>query len=339
MKELADSIRLHATSRRRFLQMASASGLALVAGAGNTGAAYAQAAKLPLVYDIGGPVAAFWPLWVASNLGYFDPGNLDVSYVLQPTQGVTMLLSGDVQAFGTSIDLVATAIDKGADIVGICETLHSPSSFVVGKGIKSYADLRGKRLGVTLVNSADAVLLSLALAANGVNKGEYEFVPAGTSAQKLAAISSGAIAGMQLTQPQDFQVVQANPDMSILPDTSGILGAQRYCTWVNKTWAAKNADGVVAFLKGQLQACDWLVDPANKDKALAILIERTKTTPEAAQSTYQMYMDKGLFAAKVLIDTKALSQFLDAAQSSGQGTFRPPAEYFDMSYIEKAKAA
>jgi ABC-type nitrate/sulfonate/bicarbonate transport system substrate-binding protein len=120
-----------------------------------------------------------------------------------------------------------------------------------------------------------------------------------------------------------------------MPDTSGILAAQRYCTWVNKSWARANAASVAAFVKAQLAACDWLIDPANKEKAISILIDHTKTTPGAAALTYDMYA-KSVFAGKVLVDLKALSTFLNAAQAGGAGPFKSPDQYFDLSYIGKA---
>ena len=323
--------------RRSALKTLGLAGGALALGdAAPSRGARAQAGKTKIVYDLGGLASTFWPVWVAQDLGYFDQAGVEVSLIVQPTTGVNLLLSGDAHVFGTALDFVGIAIDKGADIIGVSTSLHSPTTFIAGKGINSVADLKGKRLGVTVVGSADSVLIDLFMNAGGIKKGDYEIVAAG-----IAAMTAGASAATTLTQPADIQLVQGNPDMKILPDTHGAMevGSMRFCTFVNKSWAQKNHAGMVGFLKAQIKACQWLADPGNRDRANAIQARETKLSLEASNGTYDMYDKAGVFKAGLDLDFKNLTGFLKAAEASGEAKFKPSESYFDATYLNEARQA
>src|SRR4029078_11845587 len=98
------------------------------------------------------------------------------------------------------------ANSAGADLVVISGDSTVPSyTLIVHPSIKSYADLKGKRLAVTGPTDPLNYIFARMLAANGLTPADYELIClCGAPHGRLAAGQNGGVAGAFVNQPSDF---------------------------------------------------------------------------------------------------------------------------------------
>ncbi|MEV6645374.1 ABC transporter substrate-binding protein [Amycolatopsis sp. NPDC051371] len=148
------------------------------------------------------------PFWLAKDGGYFQREGLDVSTTEAATgqASLTKLLSGEVdiayssytpffvaQSKGTAdIRLVADASSAGPRSTGV---VALPSS-----GIRSVADLAGKRIGISAPNTIADTLTKSVLADNHVDASGIKWVPLPLP-NTGAALKNGDIDAGFLTEP------------------------------------------------------------------------------------------------------------------------------------------
>jgi ABC-type nitrate/sulfonate/bicarbonate transport system substrate-binding protein len=65
-----------------------------------------------------------------------------------------------------------------------------------------------------------------------------------------------------------------------------------------KSFEEKHPDAVKNFMLALQDAQTWVLDPANKQKAIDLLIKYTKVDPDVAQQVYKVYFEesKGAYA-------------------------------------------
>jgi NitT/TauT family transport system substrate-binding protein len=331
-----------ALSRRGFLRSCASSaavlaGGSLLAACGGGSSSGSSSGRLTVRFAGPSPVAAFWPVYVADAEGMFEKAGVDFSFTTSSKTGVQQLVSGDINIFATNTDQPALAVNKGAQIAAIFAAINSPFNFVVGKGITSYEDLRGKKIGTSVLGSADAALVAEILAHNGLPKGSYDLVAAGSGPNKVAAMASAQISGCTLSQPQDAQLLASVPGSRSLGYSSDYFNAQTILAFAGKSWASDNRDGVQRLIRTQTEATAWLVNTANRNRAVEILQTMTKATPDIARATYDLYQERGLFANSLEINLPAAGRFLKLAEQAGEGPFKDIREYVDLSYLKGAE--
>ena len=92
------------------------------------------------------------PLWVAKEAGYFHKYGLDVDtiYIPSGTMGMQALLAGETKILAADGSSVVNARLRGAPVkIFIGMVNFYPNPFFSTPDIKSYADLRGKKIAVT----------------------------------------------------------------------------------------------------------------------------------------------------------------------------------------------
>ena len=113
-----------------------------------------------------------------------------------------------------------------------------------------------------------------------------------------------------------------------------------YVTWaVRPAWAKDHPDLVVSFIKAQLQAARWLYDPANKQKALALLSEQTNTTVDDASKSYDVFVnDEKYFSTTGTFAPEGFNRVVQTMLRAGMLPASPPAgvKYYDNTYAERA---
>jgi ABC-type nitrate/sulfonate/bicarbonate transport system substrate-binding protein len=319
---------MKATSVVQWLvRAAAACVLALAAGP----AAAQGPAKV--VWGYTNPSSYYWDVYAAIDLGLMKKAGLDVEEVDTPTsgQGVQLLAASSVDIASANIEVAISAMNQGADIALIGgEVVRSSFALVARPDIKSYADLKGKTLGVTQLHEASTTMLELLLAKHGVKQGTYDIIVVGGTPTRFAALKTGQIAATMLSQPVDFQAQALG--MHKLGYAYEAFKGPIIAFAAQRQWAKAHSDAVVRFLRATADAARWLNDPKNRDSAVAILMKRTHSNLSDAQKNYDLWYGPDQIMAKDL----ALP--LDGVQAylSLDGIKDPPSKFVDMSYAEKA---
>ena len=143
-------------------------------------------------------------------------------------------------------------------------------TLIVHSSIKSYADLKGKRLAITGPTDPLNYILARMLAANGLAPNDYEMIGLGGAPQRLAAVQNRGVAGALINQPSDF-IALASGFSSLGLSTDYVDNFQYTITGARRDWAQKNRPLVVRFLRAYVKACEFFYDPKNKEAAVHAL--------------------------------------------------------------------
>ena len=201
--------------------------------------------------------ASTWPFLIAEQEGFFQKEGIDFKRVIggNTTASTQALVAGSTDIAQMNLVNLLAANSAGADVIVIAGDATVPIySLIVHPSIKSYADLKGKRLAVTGPTDPLNYILARMLAANGLASGDYEMIGLGGAPQRLAAVQNRGVAGALINQPSDF-IALASGFSSLGLSTDYVDNFQYTITGVRRDWAQKNKPLVVRFLRAYVKAC------------------------------------------------------------------------------------
>ena len=277
-----------------------------------------------------------WPLYVAQGRKLFEQAGVAVEVTLtgSSTHQLEQLRSGGYDIGFQQSDHVVRAVETGSDLCIVMAQGYAPElSLVVAPGIGTFADLRGRDIAVDGANTGYALLLRKLLAQHGLDRSAYRFIEIGGSQERFDALKSGRAVASWLNPPFDRNLfvvgfATLGTTTQFFPGYPGSVAAAR------RSWAAQNADRLVAFIRAFRGACRWLQDPAHKAVAVALLPERLQIAADAAGRAFDAFVKKPLPA----IDAAGLQQVIDVYwEAEGLATPKgAPEKYMDLSYQQRA---
>ena len=152
----------------------------------------------------------FISFFIAQERGDFKKAGLNVvgSSFDAPGAGLVPLLSGSLDAHLTTLDAVIMAADKAPGqlkIVGLVDTSKGADAVIGSAKLKSTADLKGKKIGVTL-GECGHILLSKALASAGLKETDATLVNMSPDAAGTA-LKAGQIDAAVTWEPWITQLI------------------------------------------------------------------------------------------------------------------------------------
>lgn len=207
-----------------------AAGFALAASG-----AQAQGApeKTSVTLGVGGKALLYYlPLTIAERKGYFKEQGLDVT--INDFAGGARSLQALI---GGSVDVVAGAYEhtirmqaKGQDIRAVVELGRFPAIVVAVKKdrmdkIKSAADFKGAKIGVTAPGSSTALTAQYAMVKAGLKANEASIIGVGGGAGGVAAMKKGEIDVISHLDPV-IAKLEADGDVVALYDTRTEAGTK-----------------------------------------------------------------------------------------------------------------
>jgi len=275
---------------------------------------------------------------VARAKGLFAAEGLAVEATVTPnsTEQMRGLSQGKYEMVSTAFDnVLAWSGREGTEIVAIAQISDKTVLPVfVRPEIKTWSDLKGKKLAADAVDTAFAVVLRRILLANGLDmtKGDYELVALGTTAARLESMIKGETFAGVLNSPLDSKALDAGmrrigDSKEVLPDYPNTIFA------VAREWGQQNRDSVLGFLRAWLKAGSWVKDPANRDAVIKLVGAELKLNPkQAAESVDELSTtgDLNLPGLQVVLDLRNQFGF-----KLPKGDKLPV--YYDGQYISAAK--
>lgn len=282
----------------------------------------------------------YWDVFQAQANGFFKGEGLDVDSTRfdLTSQAVTALVTGAVNIASVTPDVAMLATIKGqGEVIIVSNEVRLPTwDFIVLPDIKSYAELKGKVLGVSQLQSASTLNLRQLLRKNGLKDGDYNILQVGGSGKRYAALQSKQIAGTLITEPVNFEAMDAGfrklggvYEVSVVPS---VVYA------VSRSWAAPNEKVLVSILRAVYKAQDWINNVKNKKSAVDLMVELSKAQRPSVEKTYDKYVNdlkvynRGDIGADVIKKTLE-----DMAEIEAISKPIPDASKFlDLSYRQKA---
>jgi NitT/TauT family transport system substrate-binding protein len=231
-------------------------------------------------------------LWVAEQEGYFKKRGLDVKTVniSGGTQGAQMMVSGGVDvSFDDPITcIVATA--GGVPLVDIfAGTPTMPFLLVGAPAVKTITELKGKRVGSSglgLSASRLALLVGLKRFGLDVDRDQITVVAAGQEPERIAGVSSGAIAATVLSP--EFRTKLDQLGLNMLADlrTLNISWETASVITTAKNMQTKR-DTLERVIRALLQGNAYVLNPAHRSRIVEMLHSQLALkSPQDAAAVY-----------------------------------------------------
>jgi NitT/TauT family transport system substrate-binding protein len=331
-------------NRRAFLQRTGAVLSLAVAGA----PAIAQArTKVKVGYLH--TMAVDGQIWTGMERGTFAKEGVDLDLV-QFTTGLELFQA----MIGGSIDMLATGAvlsnfpARGQGKVFLINDVEFATAQLWVRedgGVKSFADLKGKKISTTTGTTAH-VFLDIALRANGVDPTKDIEIVNQRMAEAVTSFISGAVPAVALWVPFNIIVRDKVPQAKMLVDASAyypqaaIVGG-----WATRDdYYQKSYDVIPRVIRGWVAANDYMMD--NADATLDML-QKKYYQQVPLSDLKEQYKAQKMFSSKewrrMYADgtvTKWLQQVTDFfVRFGGIQNPVPASKYFDTKpYLDTVKA-
>lgn len=328
----------HFSTTRRAVLAGLAAGVAPLAMA-----RCVRAQSLPTItYGLTSKTANDWINHICDANGFFTAQGVHVDFIDVGSAAANgqQMAAGSLNLGGIASPNLIQAVIGGAPLaVVLARTRVSPYLIVAKKGYKSMHDLMGKTIIVDAPSGITRLMVDGVLEANHMKHSDVTFTYAGGTPERFAALASGAVDAAMLLPPFSFKAIGLGlPVLAEIPKVFPSLPVDQ--TGANTKWAKANTPALLGFLRGYLQGLRWIFEPANRAKAIAMLVDWTGSNPDDASKTYDVYVRGKVYSQTGITpldgETKVLAMLASVDQIPAQ---HPPATAFvDNSYIQQATA-
>jgi NitT/TauT family transport system substrate-binding protein len=280
----------------------------------------ARAADTVEVGSVDASSTSLWPLRAAINNGYFAAENIKVDLVFAQSNAsvIQQLAAGSFNIAPTAgmVDPIR-AVSKGAPVALIRIVIPAPPYALLAKpNIGKVEELKGKTIIIGGPKDITRIFTERMLAPHGLKSGDYDYVYAGATSARFAALKSGAVDAALLTTP--FNFFAETEGYRNLGFTFDYLPKMPFAGMaVNRDWALKNAGVVRRFLDAYDKGVAWFYDPANRATAIALQLQTSKVAKEDVEKAYAFMHDKNLFERAGTVSKQSVNQVIDALRDLG----------------------
>ena len=261
-------------------------------------------------------------VWVAEEKGFFKKQGVDVEVIV---------IGGGEGSIRSQL--------KGVDNVIVASTLTKGLQRILARPeIKTYQDLKGKRIGITQFGSAGHLVLLLMLKKWNMRPDQVQIVQLGSSPAMLVSLDKGGVDAAVLTMPTFFLAEEkgyrlvgdpANMDISYLQNT---LESTR-------PFLRNNRDRAVKFMKGYIEGIAHF--KKNKRESLEIMRKKLRIQSEQERDVRYLELSYALLASTFYNEVpypslKGIQTILDKlAEEDPKVKERDPKSFIDASLVKE----
>ena len=273
------------------------------------------------------------PTWAAARQGFFEQNGVSVELTLTPSSTFQMqgLAEGRFDIAMTAFDNVVAyqegqgeaKIPDNPDMFAFMGSDNGFLSVLGGKGVKSFSDLKGKKLSVDAMTTGFAFVLRELLAKNGVAESDVTFERAGGVVERFQALLQGTHAATVVLTP--FDLIGEAKGHKVLAragaDYLGVVGAAR------RSWAKQNQKALEGFVRAYRDGVAFLYE--NRPIAEALLVANMRAmTPELARRSLDVFLDeKTGFHKDLRLDAKGMQTVLELRSKFTGKRLTDPGKY------------
>jgi ABC-type nitrate/sulfonate/bicarbonate transport system substrate-binding protein len=283
------------------------------------------------------------PILVAEREGYFAKEGLNFETVPIPGGGEKLIEAlhndmADVAHVATPF-LIQAAM-KGSDAVAVATEFSNPIYSLVAKPeIKSYADLKGKLLGVAAETGSITISIRKLLAMHGVQRGDFEARFVDGTPERLSCLTAGDCMAVPLGQPQDFVAMRQGYRLLGL-STEAVPEFVYTVTAARRSWAQQHKEAVVRYVRALASAFKFIRDPARRTDVVRAIVETTGFPEANARLTLQLYFEpeRKVLPQRGEIDMKGMATAIAFMGDAGvlKQPLPSPDRFVDLQYLKAA---
>src|SRR3990167_2722312 len=255
-------------------------------------AAPAQAQDTKIVLGMSG-WTGFAPLTLADKAGIFKKNGLDVEIKMIPQKDRHLALaSKSIQCAATTVETHVAWNANGVPIVQIfqMDKSYGADGIAVRGDIKSFADLKGKTIGVDAPGTAPYFGLAWMLSKNGMSLKDVKTTTLSPQAAAQAFVAGQNDAAMTYEpylstvrdNPASGKILATTLDYPMVMDTVGC----------DPTWLKANGEAAQALANSYFQALDMIkADPTKSNEIMGAAVKQTGEQ-FAKSSSFLRWQDK-----------------------------------------------
>jgi ABC-type nitrate/sulfonate/bicarbonate transport system substrate-binding protein len=281
-------------------------------------------------------------LYVAQRKGFLakEAIDLDVVGLGGVEHMVEALDKGDVDVSHTATPYLLQAVLKGSDAIAVVGgPANTIFSLVAKPEVKTFADLKGKIIGLSLPVDTISIATRSLLAKQGLASTDYSAKVLVGTPLRADCLSTGACDAVPLGQPDD--IVFANKGYTKLGDSLEVIPVLQFnVIAARRAWAEAHKDLVTRFASAFGAAYSFIRDPINRDETVKIISDTTGASPEVARQMLTFYYEpyRGVMPRQGEISLDGMNEVIDLLGETGD--LKPPlpsAERFvDLQYLKAA---
>lgn len=281
-------------------------------------------------------------LYTAQRKGFLARANIELQLVSLP--GVHHMIEGldnnTVDVSHTATPYLIEGVLKGSGTAAIVGgAANTIFSMIAKPSIKSFGDLKGKMIAMSLPVDTISIASRLLLAKHGLKDTDYRTTELIGTPTRAKCLAGGECDAVPLGQPDD--IVFAANGYSKLGDSLEVIPVLQFnVIAARRDWAAQNKDVVVRLARAFGEAYRFMRDPRNRDEVTGILAETTGAPGEVARQMLAFYYepDRGVMPSQAEISLPGLAKVIELLGATG--ALKPPlpaAERFvDLQYLKAA---
>ena len=237
-------------------------------------------------------------IWVAEEKGLFRKHGVDVEVIFIGGGGarvVSSLLAGDINfSVGGGEGSIRSQM-RGAETVIASSTLTKGLQRILAKPeIKTYQDLKGRKIGITQFGSAAHLVLALMLKKWNMRPDQVQTLQVGSSPALLASLDKGGIDAAVLTLPTFFLAEDKGYRVVGDPMTMDIYYLQNTLE-STRSFLRKNRDQALKFMKGYIEGIAYF--KKNKKESLDIMGRKLRIQSSQERDVRYLEMSYNLMTA------------------------------------------
>lgn len=319
--------------KKKQMYAAAAAALALTASmtaCGRTSAAHTGKGDTVTIMVGGIDKVIYLPAKLADQLGYFKDEGLKVKLLTEPSgaSAETELVAGQVNGVVGFYDHTVTLQAQGKCVESVVQLAKVPGEVEVAStkaasGLRTPADFKGKKLGVTSAGSSTDYLTQYLATKNGVSTKDYTTVNAGAGSTFVSSLQNGGIDGGMTTDPTVAQIQEQKLgkiilDMRTEKGTQDALGGlyPAASLYMNCAYVKENPKTVQKIANAFVRSLQWVSTHSAADIA-------AKMPADYAGGDKDLYIDaigstKGIFTTDGVMPASGPKTVMNVL-----GTFSP----------------
>ena len=229
-------------------------------------------------------------IWAAEDKGLFRKHGVDVEVIFIGGGGarvVSSLLAGELDfSIGGGEGSIRSQM-RGAETVIASSTLTKGLQRILAKPeIKTYQELKGRKIGITQFGSAAHLVLVLMLKKWNMRPDQVQMLQVGSSPALLASLDKGGIDAAVLTLPTFFLAEDKGYRVVGDPMTMDIYYLQNTLE-STRSFLRKNREQALKFMKGYIEGIAYF----KKNKKESLDIMRRKLRIQSSQERDVRYLE------------------------------------------------
>jgi ABC-type nitrate/sulfonate/bicarbonate transport system substrate-binding protein len=219
-------------------------------------------------------------IYAAELKGLFKKHGIEVEVIEiggGAARGVSALVAGDIQFLAGGGAAAISAALKGADLVLVASVLNKGIQRVMARpDVKSPAELKGKKVGISRFGSASHTVLQLMLRRWDINASEIQVIQVGSSPAMLTSLDKGWIDAAVLTVPSIF--VAEDKGYRVLADLADLdIDYLHEAMIAKQSYLRSHRDQATRFIKGYIEGIAYF--KRNKNESVEVLRKKLRMEP------------------------------------------------------------